>query len=543
MRNRLNTLILCVYIGGIFFLSHFFGCASIQHPTGGPRDSVAPKILEENPKNFTTSFKDDEINIEFNEYYKLVNEFKEISVSPAMEKAPVFKVKKKTLNIQFQEPLQDSTTYTINFGNALADYNEGNVLKNYMYVFATGDKIDSLSISGNVKNTLTKEGVLDATVFILPTSQDSLFGKKRASIFTTTDSSGNFSLKYLREGSYNLYALKEKGGDKIYNSTNEEIGFRSDPIVLTKDTSGVDLEIFTEQAKEFRLLDRKIEKDARISFIFNKQLEKPQIQVLQPATLNNSKITEFSPTNDTAYVWTQSMEFDSLTVAFQDDKQNLDTVTIRRNKRDTYERALTFTDNVSSSRLKPGADVILISSAPISTIDGKKITLLQDSIPVNGLRVSRDSLSTRRIIFKYPWRDEKQYTLSIAEGGLTGTFGGTNKPYSKQLSKDSEDNYGELSIIVSVPDTSKSYIIQVLNEEDRIIKSDATRSNITLTYSMMSIGKYYVRVVYDDNKNGKWDTGDVKERKQPENVSNYPEEISLRANFDIEQKISIPKDE
>ena len=95
MRNRLNTLILCVYIGGIFFLSHFFGCASIQHPTGGPRDSVAPKILEENPKNFTTSFKDDEINIEFNEYYKLVNEFKEISVSPAMEKAPIFKVKKK----------------------------------------------------------------------------------------------------------------------------------------------------------------------------------------------------------------------------------------------------------------------------------------------------------------------------------------------------------------------------------------------------------------------------------------------------------------
>lgn len=543
MRNIIKPLIPCAYIGIVFFLSQFFGCASIQHPTGGPRDSVAPKILKESPKNFTTSFKEDRINIEFNEYFKLTNEFKEISVSPAMEKAPVFKVKKKILNIQFQEPLQDSTTYTINFGNAIADYNEGNVLKNYMYVFATGNKIDSLSITGNVKNTLTKEGVLDATVFILPTSQDSLFGKKRASIFTTTDSSGNFSLKYLREGRYNLYALNEKGGDKIYNSTNEEVGFLSAPIVLTKDTTGIELELFKEQPKDFRLVDRKIEKDARISFFFNKQLEKPGIQILQPEALNSTKITEFSSTNDTAYVWTQSMEFDSIAVAIQDNKKNIDTVIIRRNKRDSYTRDLTITDNISAGRLRPGTDVAVLASAPISLIDGKKITLLQDSVPVNGLRVSRDSLSTRRIIFKYPWRDEKQYIISIAEGGLTGTFGGTNKPYSKQFVKDSEDNYGVLSIILTVPDTSKTYLLQVLNPEDNIIKSDIIRKNTTLTYPMMSIGKYYVRIIYDENKNGKWDTGNIKEKKQPEKVWNYQEEISLRANFDIEQKITVPKDE
>lgn len=543
MRNKAKHLIYLIFISLLFLSGQFFGCASIQHPTGGPRDSVAPKILKESPKNFTTSFKSNEINIEFNEYYKLSDVFKEISVSPAMEKTPNFKVKQKILNIQFQEPLQDSTTYTINFGKAIADYNEGNVLKNYMYVFSTGNKIDSLSISGTVKNTLTKEAVLDATVFLLPTTQDSLFGKKRASIYTTTDSSGNFSLKYLREGTYNIYALKESGGDRIYNSTNEEIGFLNNPIRLHKDTTGINVELFKEQAKDFRVIDRKIEKDGRITYIFNKQLEKPGMQILQPAELNNTKVLEFSHTNDTAYLWTKSMEFDSITVAFQEDKKSLDTVIIRRNKRDTYKRDLTVTDNISSGRLKPGTDISLTISAPVSAIDGKKITLLQDSIPVTGLRVSRDSSSARKIHFKYPWRDEKQYILSIAENGLTGTYGGTNKAYSKQFTKDSEDSYGVLTTVITVPDTSKSYIIELLNTEEKVIKSDIIQENTTLSFPMMSVGSYYVRVIYDKNRNGKWDTGNVLEKKQPENVWNHPKEISLRANFDVEESIAIPKDQ
>lgn len=540
MRNNNSSLFFVPFLLLLVALTQTWGCASIQHPTGGPRDSVAPIILEENPKNFTTNFKGREINIEFNEFFKLVNEFKEISVSPAMEKAPIFKVKKKVLNIAFQEPLQDSTTYTINFGNAIADYNEGNVLKNYMYVLSTGNKIDSLSISGTVLNTLTKEPVLDATVFLFPVEQDTLFGKKRPSLFTSTDSSGNFSLKYLRPDAYNIYALQEKSGDKIYNSTNELIGFRSEPIKLTQDTSGVRLEIFAEEPKNFRVIDRKIEKDGRVTFIFNKQLTNPSLQILQPAELNTTKIVEFSPTNDTAFVWTQSTEFDSINVAIQQNQENLDTLIIRRNKRDTYKRELNITDNVSSGRLRPGADVTLTLSAPIGAIDGKKFSLLQDSVPVTGLRVSRDSLSTRKIYLRYPWRDERKYIINIAEGGFTGAFGGTNTAYTSQFSKDVIENYGELSASVTVPDTTKSYLLQVLDDRDRIISQTQLNKSTTVRFPLMAIGRYYIRVIYDDNKNGKWDTGDVTTRKQPEKVWNHPKEISLRANFEIEEAITIP---
>ena len=541
MRNKANTPFLLACIAIVIIISQIFGCASIQHPTGGPRDSVAPIIIDENPNNFTTNFNSGEINIEFDEYFKLANEYKEISFSPAMEKAPQFKTKKKVLNIEFQEPLEANTTYTINFGKAIADYNEGNVLKNYMYVFSTGDKIDSLSISGTVRNTLTKEPVLDATVFILPVNQDSLFGKKRASIFTSTDSSGNFSLKYLKENTYNIYALLEKGGDKIYNSTNEQIGFINSPIVLKKDTSGINLEIFNEEPQNLRVTDRKIEKDGRITFVFNKSLIDPSLEILQPAELNSTKIVEFNTLRDTAFLWTESLEFDSINVAIQDTQRNLDTVIIRRNKRDTYNRELAISDNISSARLKPGADVVLTLSAPIKNIDGRKFSLLQDSVPVTGLRVSRDSLSQRKIYLKYPWREEKQYSLSIAEEGFTGTFGGTNKAYSKQFHRDTDDNYGFLSLVVTVPDTSKSYIVQLLSEQDKVIDRVVLNKNTALNFPTMSIGRYYVRVVYDENKNDKWDTGNVLTRTQPEKVWNFEKEISLRANFDIEQEIVIPK--
>lgn len=543
MRNTSKLLFQLILFICLSSILGVYSCASIQHPTGGPKDSVAPVILNENPKNFTTQFKGDKISIEFDEFFKLVNETKEISVSPAMEKAPVFKVKKKTLEISFLEKLQDSTTYTINFGKSIADFNEGNVLKNYMYVLATGDKIDSLSISGTVINTLTKEPVLDATVFLLPVEQDTIFGKRRASLFTTTDSSGNYSLKYLRKNDYKIYALKEENGDKIYNSTKELIGFLKDTIALRKDTVGINLEIFNEEPKIFRVNDRKIEKDGRITYIFNKKLEKPAIQILEPAELNTDKLVEFTPTNDTAFVWTSSIEFDSISVAIKDGSENLDTLLIRRSKRETYNRMLTISDNISSGRLKPGADVVLTSSMPIKSIDGKKISLLQDSIPVTGLRISRDSLSTRVLHLKYPWKEERQYILNIEENGLGGTFGGENKSYNKSFTRDTEENYGILTLIVNVPDTSKNYVLQILDPKDVIVTSKVLRKNTTFNFSLLPIGKYYIRIIYDENENNKWDTGNVLEQIQPEQVWNDPREITLRANFEIEQTITIPKDE
>ncbi|MGV3705738.1 MAG: Ig-like domain-containing protein [Arcticibacter sp.] len=526
--------LICVYL-------LFPGCASIQTPTGGPRDSIAPKVLKETPTNFTTNFKADEINIQLDEYFKISNESKEFSISPAMDKNPFFKIRKKVLNIQLQDTLAPNTTYTINFGRGLVDYNEGNVLKNYMYVFSTGNKIDSLTISGTIKNTLSKQPVLDATVFIIPVEQDSIFGKRRANIFTTTDSSGNFNLKYLRAGTYRAYALKEESGDRVYNSPNDEIGFLSEPLILTKDTANIQMELFKQEAKNFRIVDRKIEKDAKIVYMFNQKLSKPGIRILQPENLNRSKIVELSATRDTLSMWTETMDFDSIQVVITNEGKDIDTSVIRRGKRDEYKREIRISDNTPGSRIKPGNDLILTFSAPIGDkIDASKITFLQDSVSVSGLRILRDTSSTRRYILRYPWRLERSYILKLGENAFTGRYGGGNKPFEKTFTRDEELNYGNLALSVSVPDTSRQYLVQLLNEKDELLRQNAVQKNTVIAYNMYPVGKYRFRVIYDTNKNGSWDTGDVYIKKQPENIWNAGVEIMLRANWELEEKLTVP---
>src|SRR5579872_3946908 len=162
------------------------GCASMQKPQGGPKDRTPPKLLKATPQNMTRNFSAKQIRLEFDEYFKLVNQSQEITVSPTMEKAPSFKTVQKSIVIDFKDSLQKNTTYVINFGKSIADLNEGNVLNNFTYVFSTGPHIDSLSVSGNVQNLMTQEKEKDVTVMLFPLNKDTLWGKKKPTIFAVT---------------------------------------------------------------------------------------------------------------------------------------------------------------------------------------------------------------------------------------------------------------------------------------------------------------------------------------------------------------------
>ena len=182
-----------------------FGCAVPQKPQGGPRDVSPPKILMATPANQIRNFKAKKIKIDFDEYFKLNNPYQEITISPAQEANPEYKIKKKSLEITLNDSLKNETTYVINFGKGIADVNESNVLKNFSYVFSTGAHIDSLSISGHVSYDFSTEGQKDVNVLLFTPKEDSLlFGKKKPAIFTTTDSAGKFTLGNLQTGPYKL---------------------------------------------------------------------------------------------------------------------------------------------------------------------------------------------------------------------------------------------------------------------------------------------------------------------------------------------------
>lgn len=533
----------CFLIFAFFLAGAILSCASIQQPQGGPRDEAPPKVTKMTPKNMTTNFKAKTVVIEFDEYIKLQDQFKEFSISPETSLPPILKANLKKLEIEFKDTLETNTTYTLNFGKSIADINESNALKNFTYVFSTGPQLDSLSIAGKVTNSLTGEPELEALAFILPINRDTLIGKGKPSIYTLTDSSGNFQLNNLKEGSYIAYALKEKGGDKIYQQPTDEIGFYSDTIFLKKNIKNVNIQVFKEEARVFRLLDRKLNNDGSISFSFNQKLRNPEITVVDPPNLNDSKIMEFNKYNDSLKVWLADLSFDSVKFDIKDEGKILQTINITRGKKETYTRKLELGDNTTANVLNPNKPLLLKFNLPVEKLDISKISLLEDSIPRTNFTLTKDTGSVLSYTLKYPWKSKRKYDLKFAEGAATAIFNTVNKPIVKSFQVASIDDYGTLILGVKLPDSAKGrqYILEIVDEKKNVINSVGIKADTTVTLSNYKSGKYNARIVYDDNKNGVWNTGDILQKQQPEKIWYEPKELSIRANWDRKEVITIPQ--
>ncbi|MFB0499137.1 hypothetical protein ABID99_005374 [Mucilaginibacter sp. OAE612] len=527
----------------IFIVLFIFGCAAQQPPQGGPRDQTPPKLVKAIPGNKTRNFAAKQIDLEFDEFIKLTNAYQEISMSPAMEKPPEYSSNKRKLKIEFKDSLQKNTTYVINFGKSIQDVNESNILKNFTYVFSTGSHIDSLSISGTVTNTLTQEKEKDVLVFIFPVKQDTLFGKKKPSIFALTDSSGNFALNNLREDDYRIYALKEASPDKIFNRDEELIAFLKKPIHLRADTSNVQLNLFKQDPEKFRVSEKRFDTDGKLLLVFNKGLTQPAIKVIYPANVDDRKQVSFSRTKDTASVYLRNMNFDSLRVAIFDKGKPIDTIYQLKRKNESFTRVVTTSYNMGNdSKLKPGGNLVITASIPIENFDQSQITLNEDSVATSDYTIQKDTGNYKLLNLKYRWRETSKYELILNEGALTDIYGDKNKRLSKKFQINKLDNYSQLTVKLTVPDTAKAYVVELLSEDKKLIQSDPITKNTSLAYKGILAAKYYVRIIYDENKNGKWDSGNVRLKRQPENIWLNEKLITLRPNWEAEEPVTIPKE-
>lgn len=521
-----------------------WGCAVPQKPQGGPRDETAPKLLKATPANQTRNFAAKQITLEFDEYFRLANQFQEINASPVLEKIE-YKIKGKSLVIEIKDTLLKETTYVINFGKAIVDVNEANVLKNFTYVFSTGSQIDSLKISGTVTNNQTLQKEKDVTVMLIPLQQDPLiFGKKKPNIYATTDTSGTFALTNLHEGAYKLYALKENGGNKIFDNDNELIGFPGKTINLKKDTSGINLRLFKQVPPNFRLIDRRFDPTGKIFLSFNKSLAKPTLKIIDPVALDAQKFVEFTKTRDSAYLYMRTMDFDSLKVAVLDNNVALDTAILRKARKETFKFPLTIVTSADNGNiLKPGTSLQIYASTPVTNIFPSLISLRENDAYVSIPALIRDTSDAKHLTLRYNFKQNAAYLLTFAEGALTGFFGEKNNNSPKRFKVDKPDNYSSMTLRVTLPDTGQSYVVELLNEKgDATLRSDQITKNTSLEYKNYPVGKYNVRVVYDANRNGKWDTGSLRENRQPENIWVLPNMVTLRPNYEPTEDISIPKE-
>ncbi len=532
-----------LYVICIFVLFIIAGCASVQAPTGGPKDIEPPKLVNVTPKNLTTNFNAKKIKFVFDEYIKLQNEFREITYSPEIESIPLIKQSGKEIEITFEEALLPNSTYTINFGNAIVDVNEGNILKNFTYVFSTGPVLDSLSISGKVINSFSSLPEKDILVFIIPFAQDSTFGKKKPAIFTRTDTSGNYSLKNLREDTYSIYALQDKNADRLYQQGIEEIGFIENPIKLDKDIDSINFNLFLEKPLAFRNLEKKINPDGTIFLTFNRGINNPFIKIINPPSADAGKIISFSKTLDTAKIWVKELTFDSLRIAINEQDTLLQSLSISRGKRDTYSSNLTPIYHLEDGiKVNPNSPLKLEFTLPIIGISKDKIILKEDSTTRTNFTIDYDSLNNQNVLINYNWKDKAKYELILNEGAVKSLYNYSNKSTSKRFEKATTKDYGRLDVTFKIGDTTKKigYLIEMIDQNKDLIQSTYITKDTTIIYNNKKVGKYFIRIVYDSNNNRSWDTGSLKERRYPEKIWYDPRSFTIRTNWEVKETILIP---
>lgn len=217
------------------------GCANIVPPQGGERDSLPPVIRKVTPIDSTILFTGDRINFTFDEYIELDNVQQNLIMSPVPKSTPNVSRKLNTMTVKLRDTLEPNTTYSINFGNSIKDVNEGNVMKNYTYIFSTGRYFDSLQFSGKV--ILAETGAIDTTLTIMlhRSKEDSAVAKEKPRYVTKVDNTGNFRFRNLPGGTYYVYALKDEGGSYLYMNTETLFAFADSAVQVQQQTKPVTL--------------------------------------------------------------------------------------------------------------------------------------------------------------------------------------------------------------------------------------------------------------------------------------------------------------
>ena len=520
-----------LYIPIVFlFLLSFTDCAKKGRPSGGLRDTIAPVILRSAPENFTTNFKNNEIRITFDEFIKLKDISKELIISPPLKYAPVITPLSvsKVLKIKILDTLKDNTTYSFNFGNSILDNNEGNLFPNYKYVFSTGSYIDSLTLKGTAIDALLPVTDFPTTVALYQVDQsykDSLvFLEKPTYITTTINETNNFELSNLKQGTYQLIALKEQTRNYTFQPKTDKIGFYKDLITIPTD-SLFELRLFKE-VPDFKPTRPKLESSNRISFGYEGKTDNYQITLLTPMEDDFQYQVLKQPGRDTLNFWFKPKVTKDSLVFVTKNKLQIDTTTVRF--RELYSDSLRLTA-INDRLISLGDTLKLKANTPLITINSEKISVVtKDSLAIDFVAQINTKENAAQIIFDK--QEEQLYSITLRNGALTDYLSNINDSvvYRQQVKPIAD--FASLNLTLDNADEFP-LLIELIDEKFKVVKQTYLEANAPVFFEHINPGKYFIRLIVDQNKNKIWDPGNFLDKLAPERVVYYPSIIELRANW------------
>lgn len=511
-----------------------YQCAQRGNPTGGPKDITAPELTRAEPPNMTTNFKGQKIRLYFNELVKLKDIQKQLIISPPLKNSPVLSPignANKYVEITIKDTLAPNTTYTLNFGQGIVDNNEENPKSFFTYVFSTGDYIDSLELKGVVKDAFNKkpDDFISVMLYKIDTSYtDSTIYKRPPNYITNTlDSAIIFKLNNLKEGKYALFGVKDAANNNLFDQKTDKIAFVKDTINLPTDSIYL-LTLFKE-IPDYSVAVPTMEASNKISFGYYGEGSDIRINTLTEIPDTVKTIITKERDKDTLNFWFTPYEMDSLIFTLTNEKLKVrDTFKVKSRKVAFDSLKISMSQNGNIEFDKP---INLLSNTPLIRFDSTKIKLIdKDSIEI-AVNVKLDSL--RNLLnFDFKIYPDQNYRMELIPGAVTDFFETTNDSVAFSFKTKSLADYGNLTLNLNSNSIVYPIIVQLTNEKGELQREIYATEPQVYTFDNLNPGKYQARVIFDLNGNGKWDTGNLLKKIQPEKISYYPALIELRANWE-----------
>lgn len=555
-------------------------CANQGAPTGGPRDTIPPGLVNTFPVNKTLNYKDNEFTLTFDEYINADQLKSKLVITPRFDNKFNHRIKKNTIIIRFESSFEDSTTYTLNFADGITDVTEKNPAVNLSLAFSTGPTIDSMYISGTVRDLYTNANQKEILIALFDQEDtlDIFSGKPK--YFTKTDPSGFYRIENIKNGLYKLYAFDDQNSNLQNEPKEESHGFKAEFIDLNQPKDSIDLLIQLIDSSPLRLIRSKTT-GKYFDVQYNKYIESYDITVLDntkesliPANnlINDNETLRFYPDIP------ELIDSDSLGISIEvmDSLNNQLTDTVYVLFKESTRKPEKFSFSLKPANrtdIHKNFQLHLSFDKPIAQVTYDSLVLAYDTVRYETLSDTLFTWNNNKTALTIDLNPDPRflpntYTQLKAQFSIDSTeavnslpdslhytiLDNQPNPYTNQViiklgqgafisvdvdSTDSKTHSylfpdpSEYGIVSGTIETTRnSYTLQLIDTEFNII--DQRYNSRDFQFKNVKPGKYTFRVLIDDNEDGQWSNGNILQNEEPESIWFYEQTFDLRANWQVE---------
>ncbi|MBC7554172.1 MAG: Ig-like domain-containing protein [Taibaiella sp.] len=477
MNQKAIHLIIPAYI--IFTV----GCANQTMPTGGRTDTKPPKLLSVSPADSLKNTRLKKVELSFDEYITTSDVAREVQISPLLAIQPVTTSLNKKVTVKIADSLlEENTTYRISFGSSIKDLHEGNVFANYTFVFSTGNYFDSLQLGGRVLNAET--GLPDSSginvMLYYASESDSAVVRHKPKYIAKPSGDGTFMFKGLPKRNFKVFALKDDNTNLIYDKNGEKIAF-TDQIFTPGDSQ--------KNSLELRLFQE--------------------------------------PDSNT------TINADSLAASKAGGKGRLGRPVAATPDKEGFFYSVNADTTDQSRKSFDITQSLQLNFTRVPVLNTEKINISYDSSEITvraAVSIVSDSVNPKNLRVTTSWKENTLYTLKLAKGFAKDSSGVDALPGKYSFRTFDEDDYGKITIQLPSKYNSQIFLLCVMAAGEVVYNKKVVSGTVQL--SKLRPGKYTFRLIEDRNSNGKWDSGNLFLKLQPELVIPYSGDVNLKAGWE-----------